>query len=98
MNLRQQLPELAPTTVANMTAPVLKEVANRFERDLGEARRSNSGEAPSDLPQIPHTLVLSGLLPPEVDELVAAFAPWGLAEAERRIDGDWAAPLLRAAT
>jgi hypothetical protein len=34
----------------------------------------------------------------ELDEVAAAFAPAGLAEAGRRIEGDWAALLLRAAT
>jgi ribosomal protein L11 methyltransferase len=78
-NLRQSLPPLAPVTVANMTAPVLREVAEQL--------RGAS---------IPRTLVLSGLLPPEVDEIAEVFAPWGLGEAERRADGDWAALLLRA--
>jgi ribosomal protein L11 methyltransferase len=76
MNLRQRLPELGPTVVANMTAPVLKEVAKLIA----------SG---------PATLICSGLLPPELDDVVAAFAPAGLAEAERRQEGDWAALLLR---
>ncbi len=40
-------------------------------------------------------MILSGLLPTELDEIAAAFAPGGLAEADRRIDGDWAALLLR---
>jgi ribosomal protein L11 methyltransferase len=31
MNLRERLPELAPTVVANMTAPILKAVAERIE-------------------------------------------------------------------
>jgi hypothetical protein len=44
------------------------------------------------------TLVLSGLLPAELDDTVAAFAPCGLDEADRRIDGDWAALHLRAAS
>jgi ribosomal protein L11 methyltransferase len=74
-NLRESLPELPPTVVANMTAPVLREVAK-----LG-------GE--------PATLILSGLLPTELDETAAVFAPWGLAEQDRRADGDWAALLLR---
>jgi hypothetical protein len=30
-----------------------------------------------------------------VDDAVAAFAPTGLKEADRRHDGDWAALLLR---
>lgn len=76
-NLRERLPDLAPTTVANLTAPILQAVAERLE------------------PPIPRTLVLSGLLPAELDATVAAFAPAGFAEAERRRDGDWAALLLR---
>ena len=40
------------------------------------------------------TLVLSGLLPAELDGTAAAFAPWSLTERDRRIDGDWAALLL----
>jgi ribosomal protein L11 methyltransferase len=43
-------------------------------------------------------LVLSGLLPAELDDTASAFAFWGLGEHDRRIDGDWAALLLRAAT
>jgi ribosomal protein L11 methyltransferase len=78
-DLRRGLPALAPTVVANMTAPVLKALAVQ----LGAARA-------------PRTMVCSGLLPPELDETAAAFAPAGLREAERRRDGDWAALLLRA--
>jgi ribosomal protein L11 methyltransferase len=74
-NLRQSLPPLAPTTVANMTAPVLREIA---------AQRT-----------ILQILVLSGLLLDEVDEIADVFAAWGLSEAVRRIDGDWAALLMR---
>jgi ribosomal protein L11 methyltransferase len=43
----------------------------------------------------PRTLVLSGILPPELDDVAAAFAPSGLAEQDRRQIGDWAALLLR---
>ncbi len=78
LNLREGLPALAATTVANLTAPVLRHLAARL-----------SGACPS-------TLVLSGLLPAELDQTAAAFAPAGLAEAERRVDRDWAALLLRA--
>jgi ribosomal protein L11 methyltransferase len=74
-NLRESLPELAPTVVANMTAPILRAVAAQLTR-------------------IPATWVLSGLLPAELDEISAAFAPMGLVEHERRRDGDWAALLL----
>jgi ribosomal protein L11 methyltransferase len=78
INLRGRLPSLAPTTVANMTAPILAAVA----RQLVASRA-------------PDTLVLSGLLPTELDETAAAFAHAGLVEAERRREGDWAALLLR---
>jgi ribosomal protein L11 methyltransferase len=76
MNLRERLPELAPTVVANMTAPILKAVAAQIET-------------------APETLVCSGILPYELDEVAAAFAVCGLREVERRRDGDWAALLLR---
>jgi ribosomal protein L11 methyltransferase len=75
-NLRESLPELAPASVANMTAPVLREVATQLV----------SG---------PTALICSGLLPTELDDVAAAFAPAYLTEADRRIDGDWAALLLR---
>ncbi|HEX6455865.1 MAG TPA: 50S ribosomal protein L11 methyltransferase [Solirubrobacterales bacterium] len=76
MNLRERLPALAPTVVANMTSPVLGAVA-----------------AQMTVP--PRTLICSGLLPSELDATAAVFAPAGLREAERRIEGDWAALLLR---
>jgi ribosomal protein L11 methyltransferase len=78
MNLREELPELAFTVVANMTSPILKAMA-------------------SHLVEPPGTLVCSGLLPTELDDVVAAFGAAGLAEAERRQEGDWAALLLRRA-
>ncbi|MBS1878263.1 MAG: 50S ribosomal protein L11 methyltransferase [Actinobacteria bacterium] len=78
MNLRETLPKLAPTVVANMTAPVLTAVAKLI----------GTGAAPE-------ILICSGLLPSELDATAAAFAPCGLAEVERRRDGDWAALLLR---
>ncbi|HWB68444.1 MAG TPA: 50S ribosomal protein L11 methyltransferase [Solirubrobacterales bacterium] len=78
VNLREELPPLAPTTVANLTAPVLREVAARIER---------AGA--------PRTMICSGLLPGELDDVVARFARLGMIEAERRHEGDWAALLLR---
>jgi ribosomal protein L11 methyltransferase len=78
MNLREQLPELAPTVVANMTAPILRAVA-------------------AQLVQPPAVLVCSGLLPGELDEMAVVFRDQDLAEVKRRIDGDWAALLLRRA-
>jgi ribosomal protein L11 methyltransferase len=77
-NLRESLPPLAPTAVANMTAPVLHDLAALLEPH----------EAPS-------ALILSGLLPGELDDVAAAFRPAGLVERGRRRDGDWSALLLR---
>jgi ribosomal protein L11 methyltransferase len=76
MNLREQMPALAPTVVANMTAPILRAVA-------------------AQMTAAPHTVICSGLLPTELDEIAGAFAACGLSESDRRIDGDWAALLLR---
>jgi ribosomal protein L11 methyltransferase len=98
VNLREGLPDLAPTVVANLTAPVLKVIAAQLMSDWGsrgKGRRSNSGEAPPTLPPTPDILVCSGLLPTELDETAAAFLQAGLVEEERRHDGDWSAMLLR---
>ena len=111
MNLRERLPPLAPTTVANMTAPILQAVASQLTADTGHregALRSLPAVAPegplpvsptpaaptSPLPT-PTTLVCSGLLPAELDEVAAAFSGVGLVESDRRQEGDWAALLLR---
>jgi ribosomal protein L11 methyltransferase len=99
VNLREGLPELAPTVVANLTAPVLKAIARQPVSDpggRGEVFRSLPAVAPGGLLSTPTTTVVcSGLLPAELDEIVAAFAPARLAEADRRHDGDWSALLLR---
>jgi ribosomal protein L11 methyltransferase len=99
LNLREGLPDFAPTVVANLTAPVLKVIASQMREGMGgsrgRARRSNSMEAPASPPPTPHVVVCSGLLPSEADDMAAAFAPLGLFEAERRRDGDWSALLLR---
>lgn len=42
----------------------------------------------------PHTLIASGLLVHEADEVAAAFVPHGLRERDRRERGEWAALLL----
>ena len=78
-NLRESLPDLSGTVVANLTAPVLKAVAAQ----------------PAGAPLTPDTLICSGLLLGEQDEIAAAFAPLGLVETERLAEGDWAALLLR---
>jgi ribosomal protein L11 methyltransferase len=101
VNLRERLPELAPTVVANMTAPILRAVAAQLAADgesRGRAIRSNSGEAPDSPPPAlpaPRTLVCSGLLPSELDKVVDAFGASGFVEMESRHDGDWAGLLLR---
>jgi ribosomal protein L11 methyltransferase len=74
INLRESLPPLAPTVLANMTAPILRAVAAQM----------SAREAPA-------AMICSGILPPELDEVAAAFAAAGLAEVERRQEGDWAA-------
>ena len=108
-NLREGLPQLAPTVVANLTAPVLNVVANQLTSDggtRGRGRRSLPAVAPPTPPprpatvpqgssEAPATVVCSGLLPSELDDIVVAFEPAGLSEADRRYDGDWAALLLR---
>lgn len=98
MNLRERLPNLAPTVVANMTAPILRAVAAQLHersRDGGRTRRSLPKSATEGPPPVPQTLVCSGLLPHEQDDVAASFAESGLREIDRRQDGDWAALLLR---
>ena len=96
-NLRMTLPKLAPTVVANMTAPILAAVAAQLGADgsRGRARRSLPAVAPGSPTPAPSTLICSGILPTELDEVAAAFAVSGLLETDRRRDGDWAALLLR---
>ncbi len=99
LNLREGLPDLAPTVVANLTAPVLNAVASQIREgeggSRGRTRRSNSMEAPASPPPTPQVIVCSGLLPAELDETAELFAAVELDEVERRQQGDWAALLLR---
>jgi ribosomal protein L11 methyltransferase len=95
MNLREILPPLAPTVVANMTAPILLAVAGQLDGSQGRGLRSLPAVAPATPPLTPSTLVCSGLLPRELDEVAASFGSAGLAEVDRRQEGDWAALLLR---
>ena len=98
-NLREGLPQLTPTVVANMTAPILREIAAQLASDQGSrgrGPRSLPAVAPGTPPSAPSTLILSGLLPTELDETATVFAAAGLSEADRRVQGDWAALLLRA--
>ena len=97
MNLRESLPELAPVCVANMTSPILKAVASLLNGIPGEAPRNPPAVVPASLPRepAPEFFVLSGILPNELDEVAAAFAPAGFGEQDRRQMGDWSALLLR---
>jgi ribosomal protein L11 methyltransferase len=97
-NLREHLPPLAPTTVANMTAPILRAVAAQLtdpERHREGVTASLPAVARRDPLPVPFTLICSGLLPSELDDVAATFAAAGLEETDRRIDTDWAALLLR---
>jgi ribosomal protein L11 methyltransferase len=75
VNLREELPALAPAVVANLTAPLLVEVARRLREP-------------------PRSLVASGMLRSEVEQVEEAFAARGLRVEKRREAGDWAAFLL----
>jgi ribosomal protein L11 methyltransferase len=97
-NLREDLPQLAPTVVANLTAPVLHLVAEQLTSAIGtrgRGRRSLPVVAPPTPPPWPATLVCSGLLPSELDETASAFGMAGFVEEKRRQDGDWAGLLLQ---
>jgi ribosomal protein L11 methyltransferase len=69
----------APLVLANLLRPLLLCVAR-------------AGFAAGEAPQ---TLIASGLLTHEADEIAAAFTRHGLHEADRRTSGEWAALLLR---
>jgi ribosomal protein L11 methyltransferase len=79
VDVREAAPPVAPTVVANLTANLLVNCAGHLRPD---------GE-------LPGTLVCSGMLEEQFDEVADAFAPLGLAESNRRTLGNWAALLLR---
>ena len=76
LDLRRDPPPAVPTIVANLTAPLLEEVAARIAEP-------------------PRMMICSGLLAGEAGEAAAVLAAAGLAVAERRVSGDWAALRLR---
>ena len=59
MNLRERLPELAPTVVANMTAPILKAVAAQIE--AAPEALVCSGILPHELDEVAATFAGCGL-------------------------------------
>jgi ribosomal protein L11 methyltransferase len=75
----------APTVAANLLRPLLVAWAKR----LAEAGAGAPGAG------APEIVIAGGLLAGEADEVAGAFAGVGLAEAERRESGEWAALLLR---
>jgi len=72
----------APMVAANLLRPLLLTWASR----LGAAAVT-----------VPESVIASGLLVGEADEVAGAFAALGLVEAARRESGDWAALLLERA-
>jgi ribosomal protein L11 methyltransferase len=79
VDVRETAPPVAPTVVANLTANLLQDCA----RSLADAA------------ELPRTLVCSGMLEVEIDEVASAFAPLGLDEARRMTEHEWGALLLR---
>ena len=82
VDVREGPPPVAPTVIANLTANLLRDCAGHLT-------------APGS--DVPKALVCSGMLEEETDGVADAFAASGLAVAERRVEGEWAALLLRAA-
>jgi len=81
VDVREGAPPVAPTVVANLTANLLRDCAGHLSAP-GSDR--------------PNALVCSGMLEEETDGVAEAFAASGLAVVERRVEGEWAALLLRA--
>jgi ribosomal protein L11 methyltransferase len=79
VDVREGPPPVAPSVVANLTGNLLRDCADHLAR-IGES---------------PDTLVCSGMLETEIDEVVAAFVPTGLTESERRLEHSWGALLMR---
>jgi ribosomal protein L11 methylase PrmA len=75
MNLRSETAPVADVVAANLTAPLLRAVADGW---LATRNR-------------PGALVASGLLREEADTVADAFAEAGLVERRRLVSGDWAA-------
>ncbi|HEV7844868.1 MAG TPA: 50S ribosomal protein L11 methyltransferase, partial [Thermoleophilaceae bacterium] len=86
-DLRTRRAPFASVTVANLVRPLLLTVAELW-RAPGELR----GEPGELLPEQPETLIVSGLLEGEEDEVAAAFAP--LHERRRQRLQGWSALLL----
>lgn len=79
VDLRAEPPPAAATAIANLTAPLLTEVAATLRAVETE---------------VPETLVCSGMLLAELDGVARAMSAAGLEERERRTETDWGALLL----
>jgi ribosomal protein L11 methyltransferase len=79
IDVREQLPPVAPTVVANLTANLLVDCAKQLD----------------DAAERPAILACSGMLEEQIDEVAEAFAPLGFAEVNRRTESNWAGLLLR---
>jgi ribosomal protein L11 methyltransferase len=79
IDVREQAPPLAPTVVANLTGNLLGDCAAQLGR---------TGDGPE-------TLICSGMLESEIDQVREAFVPLGLGEARRTTEHEWGALLLR---
>jgi ribosomal protein L11 methyltransferase len=79
VDVRETAPPIAPTVVANLTGNLLRDCAGSLDGG----------------PELPGTLVCSGMLETEIDEVAGAFAPHGLGEARRLTEHEWGALLLR---
>jgi ribosomal protein L11 methyltransferase len=79
VDVREQLPPVAPTVVANLTANLLRDCADQL----------------AHAPEAPRTLVCSGMLESEIDGVAAAYAGLGLQESRRLAEHEWGALLMR---
>ncbi len=81
IDVREQVPPIASTVVANLTANLLRDCARHLRTSAAQ----------------PLTLVCSGMLESEIDEVAEAFAAVGLREGRRITELEWGALLLRGA-
>jgi ribosomal protein L11 methyltransferase len=79
IDVREQAPPVERTVVANLTANLLVDCAGHLSAGA----------------ESPETLVCSGMLESEIEQVAEAFGSTGLEAAERRTEGEWAALLLR---
>jgi ribosomal protein L11 methyltransferase len=79
LDVRETAAPVAPTVVANLTGNLLLDCARNLNGAAG----------------LPRTLVCSGMLESEIDDVARAFAALDLNEARRLAEHEWGALLLR---